>query len=65
MEISLNNNKVTTDADSLATLLQEQGIETKGIAVAVDRRVVPRAMWAEFQIEEGAQIVVVSAVYGG
>ena len=37
----------------------------RGIAVAVDAEVVPRAEWDERVVGEGARVEVVSAVQGG
>jgi sulfur carrier protein len=37
----------------------------RGIAVAVDREIVPRSDWAAWQIAEGSCIEVVTAAAGG
>jgi sulfur carrier protein len=37
----------------------------RGVAVAVDGEVVPRARWDTTQLAEGAQVEVVTAVQGG
>ncbi len=65
MNIKLNNNPITTESTTIADLLEQQSIETKGIAVAVNRRVVPRTEWNTRVLNEGDEVVVVSAVYGG
>jgi sulfur carrier protein len=39
--------------------------EGRGVAVAVDGEVVPRARWANKQLREGANVEVVVAVQGG
>lgn len=51
--------------DTLAALLQSQGISEKGHAIAVNNRVVPRAQWAEYTIADGMKITVIKAVCGG
>ncbi|HJS93077.1 MAG TPA: sulfur carrier protein ThiS [Solirubrobacteraceae bacterium] len=39
--------------------------EGRGVAVAVDGEVVPRAQWANTELREGANVEVVVAVQGG
>jgi len=41
------------------------GAPSKGVAVAVDGAVVPRAAWAVTVLTEGAQVEVLTAVQGG
>jgi sulfur carrier protein len=39
--------------------------DRRGIAVAVDGEVVPRALWDDTELEDGQRIEVVHAVQGG
>lgn len=39
--------------------------DARGVAVAVDGEVVPRAGWATFTIPEGAHVEVLTAMQGG
>jgi sulfur carrier protein len=39
--------------------------EGRGVAVAVEGEVVPRAQWSEIALREGANVEVVVAVQGG
>jgi sulfur carrier protein len=39
--------------------------DARGVAVAVDGEVVPRAGWGEFAIPEGAHVEVLTAMQGG
>jgi sulfur carrier protein len=39
--------------------------DARGVAVAVDGEVVPRATWATFAILEGARVEVLTAMQGG
>ena len=50
---------------TVAALLAELGAASRGIAVAVDREVVPRSSWGDVVVEEGAQVEVVTAAAGG
>jgi sulfur carrier protein len=39
--------------------------DSRGVAVAVDREVVPRGSWHETPLHEGAAVEVVMAIQGG
>jgi len=45
--------------------LLDLGADARGVAVAVDGEVVPRAWWATFAVPEGARVEVVTAMQGG
>jgi sulfur carrier protein len=45
--------------------LLELGADARGVAVAVDGEVVPRAGWTTFAIPEGARVEVLTAMQGG
>lgn len=52
-----------TVADVVQRTLGEA--EPKGVAVAVDRSVIPRSEWARTLVQAGAHIEVVTAAAGG
>jgi sulfur carrier protein len=53
----------TTVADLLIALDVPEG--ARGIAVAVDAEVVPRADWPAFALADGARVEILTAVQGG
>ena len=53
----------TTIADLVATLTHAD--DPKGVAVAVDRAVIPRSEWSTTPARAGSLVEVVSAVAGG
>lgn len=53
----------STIADLVTALLADD--DPKGVAVAVDRCVVPRSQWASTPARSGALVEVVSAAAGG
>jgi sulfur carrier protein len=53
----------STIADLVAGLTEEE--DPKGVAVAVDRSVVPRSEWATTPARAGSLVEVVSAAAGG
>jgi sulfur carrier protein len=52
---------------TVAELLVELGVDAgaRGVAVAVDGEVVPRAAWAELRVNEGQRVEALSAMQGG
>ncbi len=65
MKVKVNQQEVETAATSLSELLQSLGLPAKGVAVAADGRLVPRAEWDRFGLAEGQTLVVVKAACGG
>ena len=52
---------------TLAAALAELDVDrdARGVAVAVDGEVVPRARWQELELAEGARVEVLTAMQGG
>jgi sulfur carrier protein len=52
---------------TIAELLSELGVEAqaRGVAVAVDGEVVPRADWDARRVNEGERVEALSAMQGG
>ncbi len=50
---------------TLQTLIESQGINTKGIAIAVNNKIISRDKWSLTTLEDGAKIMVIQATYGG
>ena len=65
MEIYVNNKPINTEATDLGMLAQELSLPEKGVAVAVEGKMVPRAQWEQTLLSEGNQIVIIKAVCGG
>lgn len=69
MQIKLNGEPRTFEGETIALpdLLLQTGIgaDTKGVAVAVNWEVVPRAQWAGKIIHEGDDVEVITARQGG
>jgi sulfur carrier protein len=68
LTVVVNGDRLTvapgsTIADVVALLTE--GAEAKGIAVAVDRAVVPRSEWPSTLVRAGSQVEVVTAAAGG
>ena len=65
MKLFFNNKEIFTEAQTLQQLSSELALPEKGIAVAVDNKLVQRPDWEAFQLTEGAHIIVIKAVCGG
>jgi sulfur carrier protein len=66
--IYLNGNPHDDGAErTVASVLQALDLapDARGVAVAVDGEVVPRACWMTFEIPEGAHVEVLTAMQGG
>jgi len=65
--IRLNGRSKEVAAATLEQLLDETGQEAgrKGIAVALNGEVVPRARWHETALSSGDEVEIVGAVQGG
>lgn len=66
MEVTLNKRPVTVaTGTTLADILQSQGVKTNGIATAVNGTVIPAAQRDSTVLNDGDNIVVITAFYGG
>jgi sulfur carrier protein len=67
MEIQLNNQpKEITPGFSLQQLLDDTiGQKQKGIAVAINNKVIPKTSWSQHIIESNDNILIIKATQGG
>ena len=66
LPISLNGQKVTTDAVTLQALLLAQGYDlASAFACAVNNGFVPRTQWPERSLKSGDRIDVITPIAGG
>jgi sulfur carrier protein len=65
--IRLNGEGAPLSATTLAELLAQNGIDVdgKGIAVALNRRVVPRTAWMQTRLSPGDDVEIVRVRQGG
>ena len=64
MEITVNNSKTSTQAADLQALAVELGLPEKGVALALDSKMVPRSEWGNTPLHEGAKLLVIRATCG-
>ena len=67
VSVRVNDESRTLAAGTtLADLVRELGLaERKGVAVAVNNAVVPRAAWAAHALADGDRVLVIRATQGG
>ncbi len=66
MIVSVNGERrELPDGSTVANLVEELSAPARGVAVAIDGEVVPRAQWPETSLGDGARIEVVAAIQGG
>jgi sulfur carrier protein len=55
------------DGETLGAVLVRLGldVDARGVAVAVDGEVVPRALWQSYTVGDGARVEVLTAMQGG
>ena len=66
VELTVNGEARTLGPGAtLAALLDELGVEPRGVAVAVDGEVVPRRSWADRALACGEHVEILSIAQGG
>lgn len=66
MRIFFNDEIYETDSADLYSVLQEKEMANrKGIAVAVNDRVITSSKWTEKELTENDKIIVITAAAGG
>lgn len=66
MNVVVNGEARRVEPDTtVARLLEDLGVRPDGVAVAVDREVVPRSRHAEQVLAEGQRVEILRAVGGG
>lgn len=66
MQLVVNNKTGEYPHEFLSQLLDELDLfESKGIAVAVNNKVIPKSHWESFQLNENDTITIIRATQGG
>jgi sulfur carrier protein len=66
MRIRLNGDDVLVeDGASIEWVIERHAGSTRGSAVVVDGEVVPRSVWAQRLLYDGAVVELITAVQGG
>lgn len=65
MKININNKETQTEAITIDALSKELNLPERGVAVALNNKMVPRIEWESTSLCEGANIVIIKAACGG
>ncbi|MEK6493687.1 sulfur carrier protein ThiS [Myroides odoratimimus] len=68
MELKINNHKVQFDVDTLSVqqmLDMHQPTKQRGIAVAVNQKVISKACWTTHLLSADDHILIITATQGG
>lgn len=65
LRIYVNNEEQQTEAVCINQLVAEMQLPERGVALAVNNRVVPRTSWADTPVNEDDRITVIKAAFGG
>jgi sulfur carrier protein len=66
MEITVNNELKTISDSSLNALITViLGDKTKGIAVAINQSIIPKAKWESTSLNEKDNVLIIKATQGG
>lgn len=67
MRVSLNKKIIEVgQQDSIETLLSKANVPVgKGIAIAVNERIIKHSAWKEFMLKDGDDVLVIRASQGG
>lgn len=65
LHLTINNQPKETAASNLAALAAELQLPERGVAVAINNRIAPRADWSNTPLHEGDAVTVIKAAFGG
>lgn len=65
MEILINNEKKETKATNVSELAAELTLPERGVALAINNRIVTRNAWEETSLNEGDNVTIIKAAFGG
>jgi sulfur carrier protein len=66
MEVIVNNERTSITSNTLVALLDQLNIkESKGIAVAINDRVLPKKHWATQTLKDQDKVTIIRATQGG
>lgn len=66
MVVTVNGKPITVDGSiTLVQLLLHLSLKDIGIAMAVNKKMIPRTAWNEFALKENDDVVIIKAACGG
>ena len=65
MKVLVNNKETELNGSTVADLVRELALPEKGVAIALQNRIVPRTQWEQQPLQEGDLLVIIKAACGG
>lgn len=65
VHIKINREEKVTEAETIQQLAQELALPERGVALAVNNRIVTRSAWEETPLQEGDDVTIIKAAFGG
>lgn len=65
MKVLVNNKETELNGSTVADLVRELALPEKGVAIALQNRIVPRTQWEHQPLQEGDSLVIIKAACGG
>tara|TARA_B100000941_G_C27953071_1_gene277799 strand:+ start:147 stop:347 length:201 start_codon:yes stop_codon:yes gene_type:complete len=66
MNIILNNElDEVHDGTTIMELLDDKKIRTKYIAIEINKKIIPKSSYHEYELKEGDKIEIITAIGGG
>lgn len=65
MKVLVNLKETETNAQTVQELVKELGLPDRGVAVAIQNRMVPRAEWEGRALAENDNVTIIKAAFGG
>lgn len=65
MKVLVNNKETELNGSTVADLVRKLALPEKGVAIALQNRIVPRTQWEQQPLQEGDSLVIIKAACGG
>lgn len=65
MQILVNNTLTATEAVNVAELAEQLNLPERGVALAVNQRIVQRAEWRNTVLVPNDNVTIIKAAFGG
>lgn len=65
MQVLINNSLTPTEAVNVAELAEQLDLPERGVALAVNQRIIPRTEWTNTLLMPNDNITIIKAAFGG
>ena len=64
-KIAVNSEETLVDCNNVLELAEHLQLPERGVALAVNNKVMPRQAWAETMLNENDNVTIIKAAFGG